>query len=188
VTANTHCIHLTLNVSLQTAERHYTLFGLITLPIRVTSDTFVWYFVITHISDYNTINRLTCCSQNQVLADATKAVLLLAKPTSQFTIIKLINVNQVSFSKQKVLTNCVEGHSWYTKIPYLFNDMVRYVFIIRKTIPSNASLHEDQRQVTPHANNRSHRTVRNLTGCHIKSTELHTFPNTERLMQGSNLR
>ena len=43
--ANTHCIHLVFNVSLQNADRHFALFRLITMPIRVTSDKFVQYSV-----------------------------------------------------------------------------------------------------------------------------------------------
>jgi hypothetical protein len=43
--ANTICIHLLMHVPLQTTERHYTLFRLITLPIRVSSDKFVQYIV-----------------------------------------------------------------------------------------------------------------------------------------------
>ena len=45
VIANAYCIHLILNVPLQSADRHYTLFRIITLPIRVTSDKFIQYFV-----------------------------------------------------------------------------------------------------------------------------------------------
>jgi len=36
---------LTLNVPLQTANRHFTLFRAITLPVRVTPDKFIQYFV-----------------------------------------------------------------------------------------------------------------------------------------------
>ena len=45
VIANTHCIYLILNAPLQSADRHYTLFRIITLPIRVTADKFVQYSV-----------------------------------------------------------------------------------------------------------------------------------------------
>ena len=80
VIANAHCVHLILNVPLQFADRHYTLFRIFTLSIRVTSDKFVQYSV-----DYTFFglqhNQQTCYSQKQALADATKAVLLLAKQT-----------------------------------------------------------------------------------------------------------
>ena len=45
VLANTHGIYLVLNVPLQTEKRHFTLFRAITLPVRVTSDKFIQYFV-----------------------------------------------------------------------------------------------------------------------------------------------
>ena len=45
VIANAHCVHLILSVPLQSADRHYTLFRIITLPIRVTSDKFIQYCV-----------------------------------------------------------------------------------------------------------------------------------------------
>jgi len=45
VLANTHGIYLALNVPLQTANRHFTLFMAITLPVRVTSDKFIQYFI-----------------------------------------------------------------------------------------------------------------------------------------------
>ena len=45
VVANAHSIHLVLNIPLQTANRHFTLFRIITLPVRVTSDKFVQYSV-----------------------------------------------------------------------------------------------------------------------------------------------
>ena len=45
VLANTHGIYLALNVPLQTANRHFTLFRAITLLVRVTSDKFIQYSV-----------------------------------------------------------------------------------------------------------------------------------------------
>jgi hypothetical protein len=45
VLANTHSIYLALNIPLQFAHRHFTLFGAITLPVRVTFDKFVQYSV-----------------------------------------------------------------------------------------------------------------------------------------------
>jgi hypothetical protein len=41
VVTNTHGIHLNLNIPIQTANRHFTLFRAIALPVRVTSDKFV---------------------------------------------------------------------------------------------------------------------------------------------------
>ena len=45
VIANAHCIHLISSVPLQSTDRHYTLFRIINLPIRVTSDKFIQYSV-----------------------------------------------------------------------------------------------------------------------------------------------
>jgi len=45
VLANTHGIYLALNVPLQTANDHLTLFRAITLPIHLTSDKFIQYSV-----------------------------------------------------------------------------------------------------------------------------------------------
>ena len=45
VLANTHGVYLALNVPLQTANRHFTQFRAITLPVRVTSDKFIQYAV-----------------------------------------------------------------------------------------------------------------------------------------------
>jgi hypothetical protein len=45
VVANAHFSHLVLNIPLQTAYRHFTLFRIITFPVRVTSDKFVRYSV-----------------------------------------------------------------------------------------------------------------------------------------------
>ena len=41
----TYNTYLALNVPLQTANRHFTLFRAITLPIRVTFDKFIQYSV-----------------------------------------------------------------------------------------------------------------------------------------------
>ena len=45
VLANTHGIYLVLNIPLQTANCHFTLFRTITLPVRVTFDKFIQYSV-----------------------------------------------------------------------------------------------------------------------------------------------
>jgi hypothetical protein len=45
VLASTYGIYLALNIPLQTANRHFTLFKAITLPVRVTFDNFIHYFV-----------------------------------------------------------------------------------------------------------------------------------------------
>jgi len=63
-----------------------------------------------------------------------------------FLILKLIHVNLLSSSKQKVLTNCVEGNDWYTTIPHLFNDMVPYGFI---TSQDNTKSHFIAQRLTP---------------------------------------
>ena len=43
---NAHKIHLVLNIPLPTANRHFTLFRVITLPVRVTSEKKIQYFVV----------------------------------------------------------------------------------------------------------------------------------------------
>ena len=45
VVANTHCIHLLLNVPLKSANRYFTLYKVISLPTRMSSDKFVHYSV-----------------------------------------------------------------------------------------------------------------------------------------------
>jgi hypothetical protein len=47
VVANVHSIKLLLNVPLKLAKRHFTLFRIIALPIRISSDKYV-QFVIDH--------------------------------------------------------------------------------------------------------------------------------------------
>jgi hypothetical protein len=43
VVANVHRIHLVLNIPLKPANRQFTLFEIITLPVRVSSDRFAQY-------------------------------------------------------------------------------------------------------------------------------------------------
>jgi hypothetical protein len=45
VIANSHYMYLVLNVPLRTTNRHFTLFRIVTLPVRVSSDKFVQYLV-----------------------------------------------------------------------------------------------------------------------------------------------
>ena len=43
VVANAHCLHLILSIPLKPANRHFTLFKIITLPIPISADKYVQY-------------------------------------------------------------------------------------------------------------------------------------------------
>jgi len=126
VIANAHCIHLILNVPLRSADRHYTLFRIITLTIRVTSDKFIQYsvdytyFGIQHNEqNYLLFTEASFIRCNKGSIDTCKADI--ADFDSQ------TNTCESSlFLRQKVLTNCVEGNYLYITIPHLYNDIVPY--------------------------------------------------------------
>ena len=175
--ANAHCIHLILNVPLQSADRHYTLFRIITLPIRVTSDKFIQYFVdYTYIGiQHNEQNYLLlteasfsrCNKGSIVTCKADIAVFDSQTNTCESSFFfKAENTHQLCRRKLLVHHNTPSLQRYGAIWVYQFATQHRVTLHCEK---ANAQL---PRTLTLEGTG----LLQNLTGCHITSPELHTFP------------
>jgi hypothetical protein len=177
VIANTHCIHLILNVPLQTAERRHTLFRLITLPIRVTSDKFVQYsvdytyFGLQHNQQTYVLfteARFSRCNKGSIVTCPAE----IAAHDSQ------TNTCESSFFFKEEGTHhlCQRKLLVHHNTPSLQGYGVLWVYHFAR-----------QHRVTLHCSKanaplpctltlKGTGLLRNLTGCRITSPELHTLP------------
>jgi len=177
VVANTNCIHLILHVPLQTTERHYTLFRLITLPICVTADKFVrysvdyTYFGLQH--NQQTYLLLTeagysrCNKGNVVICKADIAVYDSQTNTCESSFFfKAEGTHPLCRRKLLVHQNTPSLQRYGAIWVYQFAKQQRVTLRCTKAdaqLPHTLTLEGTG-------------LLRNLTGCRITSTELHTFP------------
>jgi hypothetical protein len=99
VVANMHCIKLIVSVPLKTAISHFTLFRIITVPNRISSDKFVQYLFTPLILVYKTVNVTTFCSQRQISLVTVKAVLRYVQRIHLCSVLSCLRVNRVYISR-----------------------------------------------------------------------------------------
>jgi hypothetical protein len=107
---------LNKKIPLKPANRHFTLFESITLPIRIPYDRFAQYLLDYKYLVCNTINKLTYCSQRPTLVAVRRQILLHVQRTQRFIMCRHSCANRVYTFRWQVLTDSAVGSFCSTAI------------------------------------------------------------------------
>jgi hypothetical protein len=184
IVANSHCIKIILHIPLKSADHHFTLYKMIILPERISSDTFIQYdidypYLAIQVSQHGYIpfterDYIKCITSTITVCALDSAIFNKQRLTCAASLF-FQSPNQQQLYKRKLLINSQKstmmrhGNIWIYHFPTPRQLMIR--------CPGNEAS-PPHMQVLMIAG-----LVFNATACHISTEDLHIYPTLRGSMQ-----
>ena len=177
VLANAHGLHLVLNIPLQTANCHFTLFKAITLPVRVTSEKLVQYSVdFTYFRLQHSQHSYLLLSEASFSRCNKGNIVICPADIAIYDVHMLTCGSSLFFKTGSTYPLCQRKLLVQYTAPFLqrYGMIWIYHFANQHQITLRCTKVDTQvpRILTLEGTGLLH----NLSGCHISSPELHAFP------------
>jgi hypothetical protein len=177
VIANSHYIYLVLNVPLRTTNRHFTLFRIITLPVRVSSDNFVQYLVdFAYFGLERSQQSYLLLSEADFARCSKGNVVICPADVAVYDIRTYMCESSLFFKTGSTDPSCRRKLLFHHSAPSLQRYGKLWVYHFPKQHHLTLRCTKADSQIPHTLSLEGSGLLHNLSGCHISSPELQVFP------------